>query len=132
MFGSFFRTVVLVLVCSVGLLSACQPVVAPEPEAVNKEKQFKPPPKIELLPIPPEGLTEEQAEERKEAERWNAIYVCFRCHEMSERTISKQPRRRQKKHRKAMKKKRSCLDCHNSTDVRCCHERLFPPIERWN
>ncbi len=76
-------------------------------------------------------LPREKTEAELEVERWSAISVCFRCHDMSERTISLQPRRRQKKHRKAMKKKRSCLDCHNATDVACCHDNLFPVIDMW-
>lgn len=124
------KCVGLGLLCCVGVLAACNPVALPEQEQVE-ETGFKPPPQIVLMPIPPEGLTEEQAEERREARRWNSIYVCFRCHEMSERVISQQPRRRQKKHRKAMSKRRSCLDCHNQTDVRCCHDLLFPKIESW-
>jgi hypothetical protein len=124
------KNFVVAVLAAAGLLSACQPTVVTAPEQVETAA-YKPPPQIELLPIPPEGLSEEQLEERREAERWNAIYVCFRCHDMSDRSISQQPRRRQKKHRKAMKKRRSCLDCHNSTDVRCCHDRIFPEVERW-
>ena len=112
------------------LLSACQPVPLSDP-GNEPPTGFKPPPKIKIMAVEEGELTEEQAEERAEAVRWNAIYVCFRCHDMSERAISQQPRRRQKKHRKAMKKKRSCLDCHNKTDVTCCHDNIFPSIERW-
>jgi len=71
------------------------------------------------------------SEEEIAAKRWAAIRICFDCHEMSEAMISQQPRRRQKKHRSAMKEQRSCLDCHTSDDVSCCHDRMFPKIDRW-
>ena len=110
------------------LLVACQPLTPPDTfPAAESTSAIKPLPDIKTLLVPVGELTEDQVE----AERWNAIYVCFRCHDMSERAISQQPRRRQKKHRRAMKKKRSCLDCHNKTDVTCCHDNLFPAIERW-
>jgi nitrate/TMAO reductase-like tetraheme cytochrome c subunit len=72
------------------------------------------------------------SEEEIAAKRWVAIRICFDCHEMSEAIISQQPRRRQKKHRSAMKEQRSCLDCHTSDDVSCCHDRMFPKIDRWD
>ncbi|MEH6469855.1 MAG: NapC/NirT family cytochrome c [Halopseudomonas sp.] len=83
------------------------------------------------LAVVEQNLPVELSEEQIEAERWDAVQICFECHEMSEAVISKQPRRRQKKHRKAMKKHRPCLDCHTSDDVACCHDRMFPPIDRW-
>tara|TARA_R110002167_G_scaffold37416_7_gene117320 strand:+ start:383 stop:673 length:291 start_codon:yes stop_codon:yes gene_type:complete len=73
----------------------------------------------------------EQREQLLAAERWDAVQVCFGCHIMTEELISQQPRRRQKKHRKAMLEQRSCLDCHTNDDVACCHFRMFPEIDRW-
>lgn len=77
------------------------------------------------------GLVALSSEERLAAERWDAVQVCFGCHEMTEAVISQQPRRRQKKHRSAMAEQRSCLDCHTSEEVACCHDRMFPEIDRW-
>ncbi len=82
-------------------------------------------------PAPLAGVDGELSEAEQRAESWKSVQVCFRCHDMSEDVLRKQPRRRQKKHRKAMKKQRACVECHNTTDVSCCHDHLFPKIEVW-
>ncbi len=77
------------------------------------------------------GVGGELPEEQQRAESWKSVQVCFRCHDMSEQTLSKQPRRRQKKHRKALKTQRPCMECHNTSDESCCHDHLFPKIDVW-
>lgn len=60
------------------------------------------------------------------ADGGKANQVCFGCHDMSEKSITLQSPKPQKKHREVMKIQRPCTDCHNKTNILCCHDNVFP------
>lgn len=84
-----------------------------------------------LVPLSIVAFADAEPALTESSEQWESIQGCFGCHDMSKEALSKQPRRQQKKHSKAMESQRACIDCHNATDVACCHDDLFPKLDLW-
>ncbi len=49
---------------------------------------------------------------------------CRGCHQFSDSDLAKQSALAQRKHSRALKKGKFCVDCHEGTEV-CCHAKQF-------